>query len=177
LASPLPDNIPYPFVQGSPLPVYLDDGDFPMGEAGPSGVDHDTALLTHANAAENHDNYGLSKLRHSHHITDYVDWVGQQQWGSNHVQQLILDEESDEEGEEGEQELSDEEEHSNSFEQDDEEEYLDSFEQDNEYAMLGVEPGQEGVSVWDLLGEGFLKEASKLGLSLYLLLYCWLTPS
>ena len=34
-----------------------------MGEAGPSGVDHDTASLTHANAAENHEtmacpNYG-----------------------------------------------------------------------------------------------------------------------
>jgi hypothetical protein len=166
LASPLPDNIPYPFVQGSLPPVYPDDGDFPMGEAGPSGVDHDTASLTHANAAENHDDYGLSKLRCSHHIADYVDQVGQQRWGSNHVWQLILDkEESDEEGEEGEQELSDEEEH------------LNSFEQDNEYAMLDAEPGQEGVSVWDLLGEGFLKEASKLGLSLYLLLYCWLTPS
>jgi len=35
--------------------------------------------------------------------------------------------------------------------------------------MLGAEPGQ-GVSVWDLLGEGFLKEALKLGLSLYY--YC-----
>jgi hypothetical protein len=171
LVSLLPDNIPYPFIQGSPPPVYPDDGDFPMGEAGPLGVDHNTASLTRANAAENHDDYGLSKLRRSHRIVDYVDRVGQQQWGSNHVWQLILDkEESDEEGEEGEQELSDEEEHSNSFEQDDEEGYLDSFEQDNEYAMLGAEPGQEGVSVWDLLGEGFLKEASKLGLSLYLLL-------
>jgi hypothetical protein len=145
-----------------------------MGEAGPLGVDHDTASLTRANAAENHDDYGLSKLQRSHCIADYVDQVGQQRWGSNHVWQLILDEEeSDEEGEEGEQELSDEEEHLNSFEQDNEEEYLDSFEQDNEYAMLGAEPGQEGVSVWDLLGKGFLKEAS----SLYLLLYCWLTPS
>jgi hypothetical protein len=136
-----------------------------MDEAGPLGVDHDTTSLTRANAAENHDDYGLSKLRHSHRIADYVDQVGQQRWGSNHVRQLILDEEeSDEEGEEGEQELSDEEEHSN------------SFEQDNEYVMLGAEPGQ-GVSVWDLLGEGSLKEASKLGPSLYLLLYCWLTPS
>jgi hypothetical protein len=48
-----------------------------------------------------------------------------------------------------------------------EEEYLDSFEQDDEYVMQGAEPGQEGVSVWDLLGEGFLKDALKLGLSLY----------
>jgi len=166
LASPVPDNIPYPSIQGSPPPIYPDDGDFPMGEAGPSGVDHDTtqcATPTHTNAAGNHDDYGLSKLRRSHRIADYVDRVGQQRWGSNHVRQFILDEEEEEEEEE--EELSDE------------EEYSDSFEQDDEYVMLGAEPGQEGVSVWDLLGEGFLKEASKLGLSLYLLLYCWLTPS
>ena len=44
--------------------------------------------------------------------------------------------------------------------------------------MMGAEPEQEGVSVWDLMGEGFLIEASKLGLSLYY--YCTasrLTPS
>jgi hypothetical protein len=139
-----------------------------MGEAGPSGVDHATTQLatpTHANAAVSHDDYGLSKLWWSCRIVDYVDQVGQQWWGSNHVQQFLLDEESDEEEEEEEQELGDE------------EEYPDSFEQDDEYMMLDAEPGQEGVSVWDLMGEGFLKEASKLGLSLYLLLYCWLMPS
>jgi hypothetical protein len=38
----------------------------------------------------------------------------------------------------------------------------DLQEDDEEYAM----PGQEGVSVWDLLGESFLKEASQLGASL-----------
>jgi hypothetical protein len=137
-----------------------------MGEAGPSGVDHNTTTPTHTNAAGGHNDYSLSKLWHSHRITDYVNRIGQQQWGFNHVWQFILDEEeSDEEGEEGEQELSDKEEHSA------------SFEQDNDYMMLGAEPEQEGVLVWDLLGEGFLKKASKLGLSLYLLLYCWLTPS
>ena len=123
-----------------------------MGEVGPSGINHDTTELTtptHANTTKNHDNYGLSKLQHSHCIMNYVDQVGQQWWGSNHVRQFILDkEESDQE----EEELSNE------------EEYLDGLEQDDEYVMLGAEPGQ-GVSVWDLLGEGFLKEASKLGLS------------
>ena len=147
----------------SPPPIYLDDGDFPMGEAGPSGVDHDTTQPTHANAAGNHDDYGLSKLRRSHRIADYVDQVGRQRWGSNHVRQFILDEESDEEED---KEESDEEEEQLS----DEEDYLGSLEQDDEYAILGAEPGQEGVSVWDLLGEGFLQEASKLGLSLYY--YC-----
>jgi hypothetical protein len=161
--SPVPDNVLYPSVQGSPPPIYPDDGDFPMGEAVPSGVDHDTTQLTtptHANAAGHHDDYGLSKLRRSHRIADYIDRVGQQRWGSNHVRQFILDEEEEEE----EEEFSDE------------EEYSDGFKEDDEYVMLGAEPGQEGVSVWDLLGEGFLKEASKLGLSLYLLLCYWLTP-
>jgi hypothetical protein len=59
--------------KNSPPPIYLDNGDFPMGKAGPSGVDHDTTQPTHANAAGNHDDYGLSMLRRSHHITDYVD--------------------------------------------------------------------------------------------------------
>jgi hypothetical protein len=134
-----------------------------MGEAGPSGVDHDTTQLTHANAAKNHDEYGLSKLRHSHRIVDYVDRVGRQQWGSNHVWQFILDKEGDEEED---KEESDEEEEQLSNEED----YLGSLEQNDEYTILGAEPGQEGVSVWDLLGECFLQEASKLGLSLYY--YC-----
>ncbi|KAF8226539.1 hypothetical protein L208DRAFT_1301333 [Tricholoma matsutake] len=90
-------------------------------------------MPTHANAAGSHDDYGPSKLRWSSCIADYVDQVGQQRWGSNHVWQSILDEEeSDEEEEEGEQEHSDE------------EEFPDSFEQDDEYVMLGAEPGQEG---------------------------------
>jgi hypothetical protein len=138
-----------------------------MGEAGPSGAGHDTTQLAtpaHANAAGNHDDYGLSKLWRSHRIADYVDRVRQQRWGSNHVQQFIVDEESDDDDEEEEEEEEEE-------ELSDEEDDSDSFEQENEYVMLGAEPGQEGVSVWDLLGEGFLKEASKLGLSLCLLLY------
>jgi hypothetical protein len=29
--------------------------------------------------------------------------------------------------------------------------------------MLFTEPGQEGISVWDLLGEGFMKEVVEIG--------------
>jgi hypothetical protein len=36
----------------------------------------------------------------------------------------------------------------------------DFQEDEGEYEMPSAEPGQEGVSVWDLLGESFLKEAS-----------------
>lgn len=160
LASPVPDNVPYQSIQGTALQIYPDDGDFPMGEAGPSGVEHDTIRLptpTHDNATGNHDDYGLSKSRRSRRVADYVDRVGRQRWSrSTHVREFIFDDDKEEEEEE--EQLSDE------------EDYSDSFEQDDEYAMLGAEPGQEGVSVWDLLGEGFLQEASKLGLSLYY--YC-----
>jgi hypothetical protein len=40
----------------------------------------------------------------------------------------------------------------------------EDFQEDKgEYEMPSTEPGQEGVSVWDHLGESFLKEASQLG--------------
>jgi len=43
----------------------------------------------------------------------------------------------------------------------------EDFQEDKgEYEMPGAELGQEGVSVWDLLGESFLKEASRLGESM-----------
>ena len=158
----MPENIPYQSIQGSPV---LDNEDLPMGEAGPSGVDHDTTQPMPANAAGAHDDYGLSKLWHSHCIADYVDWVGQQWWGSNHVWQFILDKEESKGGEskEGSNEKEEQEEEQLSNEED----HLDSLKLDDKYVMLGAEPGQEGVSVWDLLGKGFLQEASKLGLSLY----------
>ena len=41
----------------------------------------------------------------------------------------------------------------------------DEDEDEDEYEMPGTEPGQEGVSVWDLLGDSFLKKASQLGAS------------
>jgi hypothetical protein len=76
--------------------------------------------------------------------------------GSNHVWQFIVDdsEESDEEDAvvEDEEPLSDEEE--------------DLWEED---MALSAEPGQEGISLWDLLGEGFLVKAAKLGVSVGLI--------
>ena len=36
----------------------------------------------------------------------------------------------------------------------------DFQEDEGEFEMQGAEPGQEGVSLWDLLSESFLKEAS-----------------
>ena len=39
----------------------------------------------------------------------------------------------------------------------------DDSELEDEEDISFAEPGQEGISVWDLLGEGFLKEATELG--------------
>ena len=48
----------------------------------------------------------------------------------------------------------------------DEEEHGDD-ELEDEEDMPVAEPGQEGVSVWDLLGEGFLIEAADLDKYIY----------
>lgn len=39
----------------------------------------------------------------------------------------------------------------------------DVNELENEKDMPYAEPGQEGISIWDLLSEGFLKEVTELG--------------
>ena len=40
----------------------------------------------------------------------------------------------------------------------------DHDEPEDEEDMLFAEPGQEGISVWDLLGKGFMKEVAEIGL-------------
>ena len=39
----------------------------------------------------------------------------------------------------------------------------DHDEPEDEEDMPFAEPGQEGISVWDLLGEGFMKEVAEIG--------------
>jgi hypothetical protein len=119
---------------------------------------------THVDDARNRDCYGLSKLRRSHRIAECVDRIGRQRWGPNHVRQFIVDdkEESEEESEEEAEGVTDGEEYLNGE---------DDFQEEEEDATPGAEPGQEGISVWDLLGESFLKEASKLGQSSDFFLY------
>ena len=43
-----------------------------------------------------------------------------------------------------------------------------SDEEDDDDMFAG--PGQEGISLWDSLGEGFLREVSQLGMSFW---YCY----
>jgi hypothetical protein len=43
--------------------------------------------------------------------------------------------------------------------------YVDEeFWDDEDDVMAIAEPGQEGISVWDILGESFLQEVSQIGM-------------
>jgi hypothetical protein len=157
----------------------------PASEAGPSGVSphtidldkslstqcsptpetrdlspHSSAklLLPDADGRDQHDSYGLSTQRRSQRITERVKQIGRVRWGTNHVQ--FIEREEREKREEDEEE--DEEEVSIAENMEDEEEHGDD-ELEDEEDMPFAEPGQEGVSVWDLLGEGFLIEVADLG--------------
>jgi hypothetical protein len=147
--------------------------DLQMGEAGRSGVNNDSPEPSLPPVVPpfggDSDEYGLSNLRRSHRIARCVEQVGLQRWGhNNHVRQFVV-EESDEEDEVAEEKqvtqddgvMEDEDFNSDEDFQEDE----DEDEDEDEYEMPGAEPGQEGVSVWDLLGDSFLKKASQLGAS------------
>jgi hypothetical protein len=92
--------------------------------------------------------YGLSNLRTSRRIADGVEKIGQQQWGSNASVQFVNNgEESNEEEEE-----------------DMEDEPISDFDDEDNDDELFLGPGQEGISLWDSLGEEFLREVSQLGM-------------
>jgi hypothetical protein len=141
---------------------------FHMDHAGPSALsdDEDTYMediyMDHPAPSAHDDDasvggdfdevYGLSNLRRSRRIAGNVEKIGQQRWGSNGQVGFLNDgEESDEEEEEDIEDdgnydiVSDE-----------------GYEDDDE---LFAGPGQEGISLWDSLGEGFLREVSQLGMS------------
>jgi hypothetical protein len=128
--------------------------------AGPLGLmhDHKDIIMDHlpASISPSPDNgaevYGLSSLRRSQRIADGVEKIGQQRWGSNASVQFVNNgEESNEEEEEEEEENMEDEPISNFDDEDDDDELFSG-------------PGQEGISLWDSLGEGFLREVSQLGM-------------
>ena len=155
----LPGNV---HDQGCPSQAILEgDLDLQMDEAGPSGVNNDTPEPSSPPFVLPLSD-GLSNLRRSRHIARCVEQVGLQWWGHNtHVQQFIV-EESDEEDKVAEEKQVMQEDvvmEDGGFNSDE-----DFQEDEDEYEMPGAELGQEGVSVWDLLGES-LKKASQLGVS------------
>ena len=115
-----------------------------------------------ADMGENLDGevYGLSNLRRSRRIAGRVENIGQQRWGSNAPAHFVNDrEESDEEEEEN---IEDDESISDFDVARDEGLDLEGSEDDD--GEMFARPGLEGISLWDSLGEGFLKEASQLGM-------------
>ena len=103
--------------------------------------------------------YGLSNLRRSRWIADSVKKIREQRWGSNASVHFVDNrEESDEEEEDIEDDES-----INDFDIDVDRDVA-SDEDDDDEMFAG--PGQEGISLWDSLGEGFLTEASQLGMSM-----------
>jgi hypothetical protein len=136
--------------------------DFVMSEAGPSGVNdeppaHSPPPPAPSISSGDADQYGLSNLRRSGRIAACVERIGRQQWGRNHVRRFIVDETDEEDN-------AEEEDHVDAMMED--EDWVEHFEEDiDDYDLSCAEPGQEGISAWDLLGESFLKEASQLGMS------------
>jgi hypothetical protein len=100
-----------------------------------------------------HDQYGLSTQRQSRRIAERAERIGRVRWGNNHLQYIEREEREEEEEEEEDLNMEDEEDGMghNDIELEDEED------------MPFAEPGQEGISVWDLLGDGFLNEVAELG--------------
>jgi len=128
--------------------------DFDMDLAGPSSLTgtNDAVMGKNIDA----EVYGLSKLRRSGRIANRVEKIHQQRWGSNGIALFVNDKEQSDEDED---DIEDDE-PSSVFDVD-ADEGLEGDDEDNE---LIAAQGQEGISVWDILGEGFLKEASQLGI-------------
>ena len=103
--------------------------------------------------ADGHNQYALSSQHRSQRITEHVERIGRVHWGTrNHVQIIKREEREDDE------------EASIAEDMEDEEDGLGQGDDklEDEEDMPFVEPGQEGISIWDL-GDGFLKEVAGLG--------------
>ena len=176
---------------GETAEAFLEHDHSPMREPGPSGFDRDSPAPalprtvhfdeslstphspTHViqdlpprsspmPSLPDADGYGLSTLRRSRRITERVERIGQVRWGrNNHVQFIEREEREDDEDDEDEEGGSSTEGNLNMEDGEDRTGCDDDEFEDED--MPFAEPGQEGISVWDLLGEGFLKEAAELG--------------
>jgi hypothetical protein len=96
------------------------------------------------------DQYGLSTQRQSRRIAERAERIGRVRWGNNHLQYIEREEREEEDEEED-------------LNMEDEEDGMGLDDSEDEEDMPFAEPGQEGISVWDLLGDGFLKEVAELG--------------
>jgi hypothetical protein len=165
--------------------IYLDDPASPHHMHDDSASPHHTLddpasphdIDTHDNPASPHDThddpeshdmhddphvdddevYGLSNLRRSRRIAGNVEQISQRRWGSDVPVDFVNNRESDEE-----EDLEEDIEDDGDFDVD-VSDGLEGYEEDDDELFAG--PGQEGISLWDSLGDGFLREVSQLGMS------------
>jgi hypothetical protein len=168
----------YSLTRASSIPNHdhFPDDDYPVDAAGPSGVRHDSNTpmpyspppIPHSPPLDRdmtNDNIvsALSKTRRSRRVADRVDRIGRQRWGTNHVH-FYADERGDDPAEE---EVTEDSECEDDLVAGGEEGDIYADEElweDEDDVMAIAEPGQEGISVWDLLGESFLQEVSQIGM-------------
>jgi hypothetical protein len=116
---------------------------------------HNDPASPHHTHVDDSEVYGLSNLRRSQRIAGNVEQISQRRWGSNVRADFVNNRESDEEEEEDIEDDGD-------FDIDVDSDGLEGYEDDDDELFAG--PGQEGISLWDSLGDGFLKEVSQLGM-------------
>jgi len=134
-------TIPPPPDLDIPLFSYHDE-DLPI-------INEEPTPIESANSGGHSDSDGhvLSTVWHSNRIASKVAQVCQNCWRSGH-QELIQEDDSSCEMDTDGESLGDEE---------------TDGENTNWWRIRSTAPGEEGISLWDLLGQGFLKEASELG--------------
>ena len=161
---------------GHGAPDHFPD-DYPTNDPGPSGVHHDTPMpyspppVPHSPPHRLRSEEGmpvvsndvvtaLSTTRRSQRVAERVHQIGRQRWGTNHAQYF-----TDERGDDLAEEEVAEDDLAGGESGDEGNIYVDEeLSEEDDDIMAIAEPGQEGVSVWDLLGESFLQEASRIGM-------------
>jgi len=136
-------STPSPSLPDPDIPAFsYHDDDLPT-------TDEEPAPIESANSGGDSDLDGhmLLTVRLSNCIAPKIVQVCQNPWGSGHQELIQEDDPSDEMDTDGES-LGDEE----------------TDDEDTDWRRItSAAPGEEGISLWDLLGQGFLKEASELG--------------
>ena len=143
-------------LQKSPTPPDMDIPTF-------TDIDEEPTLVESANSGgdSDSDSHVLSTVWHSNRIALKVAQVCQNCWRSRHQELIQEDTSSDEANTAGKSpnnESSDEADTASESPNDEETDHKDT----DRWGITSAVPGEEGMSLWDLLGQGFLREASDL---------------
>jgi len=131
-------------------------------DAPPLLLDNHTPSFEALDELEEHGHV-LSTKRRSGRIALKIAQIHERRWGSGN-QELIQEDENNEEPEAENSVLDGDEEHFSLLAGDDEDEDEDEEVEENDWQKLtSAAPGQEGIPLWDWLGQDFLKMASEAG--------------